>query len=163
MDMSGNAPSHSCKISMLWNWYTIDSCFISRSWHVTSRGMFAGSCIGVFLLVFFSQWLTRVSKEFDQLSMRKENAYDPAKITSPYSYWLCHQWMLRPGSTNFTDHLIRTVLYTIQWGVSYIIMLLFMYYNGYIIISCILGAFFGKLVFGFNEPVPDEMVSCCKE
>ena len=44
---------------MLWNWYTVDSCFIASSWHVTSRGAFAGSCIGVVLLVLLLELLQR--------------------------------------------------------------------------------------------------------
>ena len=35
---------------------------------------------------------------------------------------------------------------------SYIIMLLFMYYNGYIIISCLIGAIVGRFIFCY-EPL----------
>lgn len=58
---------------MLWNWNTVDSCFISSSWHVTSRGMFAGSCIGVLLLVMLLELLRRVVKEYDALLVRKHS------------------------------------------------------------------------------------------
>ncbi|OKL57534.1 hypothetical protein UA08_07096 [Talaromyces atroroseus] len=61
MDMGG-----SCKISMLWNWNTIDACFIASSWRITSHGMFAGSCIGVILLVMCLEFLRRLSKEYDR-------------------------------------------------------------------------------------------------
>ncbi|KAJ6259158.1 Copper Transporter integral membrane protein that functions in high affinity copper transport [Drechslerella dactyloides] len=44
MSMSGMMGG--CKISMLWNWYTVDACFIARSWRVSSEGIFALSCIG---------------------------------------------------------------------------------------------------------------------
>ncbi|KAH8147703.1 uncharacterized protein LAJ45_08168 [Morchella importuna] len=68
--MSSNSTSTptpaTCKISMLWNWYTIDSCFISRSWHVRSTAMFAGSCIGVFLLVLLLEFLRRAQREYDR-------------------------------------------------------------------------------------------------
>lgn len=158
----GDAPQPTCKISMLWNWNTIDSCFIARSWHVTTRGMFAGSCIGVFLLVFFSQWLSRLSKEF-AMAVDNGNTISYQEVKNPYIYAISHRWLLNPGRTTFANHIIKTVLYTIEWGVSYIIMLLFMYYNGYIIISCILGALFGRLVFYYNEPLTtEEQVSCCK-
>lgn len=39
--------------------------FLSSSWHVTSRGMFAGSCIGVICLVIVLEFLRRVAREYD--------------------------------------------------------------------------------------------------
>ncbi|GFN17669.1 high-affinity Cu transporter CTR3 [Aspergillus tubingensis] len=57
--------STNCKISMLWNWNTMDACFISSSWHITSPNMFAGSCIGVILLVICLELLRRVASEYD--------------------------------------------------------------------------------------------------
>ncbi|XRM38031.1 copper transporter complex subunit Ctr4 [Aspergillus tubingensis] len=57
--------STNCKISMLWNWNTMDACFISSSWHITSPSMFAGSCIGVILLVICLELLRRVASEYD--------------------------------------------------------------------------------------------------
>ncbi|RAK92280.1 Ctr copper transporter [Aspergillus costaricaensis CBS 115574] len=50
---------------MLWNWNTMDACFISSSWHITSPSMFAGSCIGVILLVICLELLRRVASEYD--------------------------------------------------------------------------------------------------
>ena len=58
---------------MLWNWNTVDSCFISSSWRVTSSGMFAGSCIGVLLLVMLLELLRRMVKEYDALLVRKHS------------------------------------------------------------------------------------------
>jgi len=185
---------------MLWNWYTVDSCFIARSWHVSSKAQFAGSCIGVFLLVLSAQWLHRASREYDAAIARRKNLHlkqDPYKsstslenvekddsilsrvntdnnealkffpentafsnLLQPIIYTLSHNWFwdFKKGSTfgvaypNFVEHLIRSLIFTIQWGQSYIIMLLFMYYNGYIIISCLLGALFGRILFNY-EPI----------
>lgn len=168
--MGGSSPGRSCKISMLWNWYTIDTCFIARSWHVKSRGGFAGSCIGVFFLVLVSQWLHRFAREYDVALMAKyaRDQYPSKESDSdsgltvarpnPGLYAFSHQWLWRPLNAagmkpNVFEQLIRAILFTLEWGLSYIIMLLFMYYNGYIIISCILGAFFGRLLFTYNEPL----------
>lgn len=182
---------------MLWNWYTIDSCFIARSWHVSTKGQFAGSCIGCFLLVLSAQWLHRVAREYDAAiarrkilnlkstttsnssdeSIEKENVTRPetdnhdalmffpdntafSNLIQPIIYTLSHSWFwdFRKGSSfsaaypSFIEHLIRALIFTVQWGQSYIIMLLFMYYNGYIIISCILGALFGRILFNY-EPI----------
>ncbi|WPK25794.1 hypothetical protein PUMCH_003125 [Australozyma saopauloensis] len=173
MDMGGGmaAKKNTCKISMLWNWYTIDSCFIARSWHVKSKGAFAGSCVGVFFLVVVSQWLHRFAREYDAALMSskvrqygdedtKNDSVSTARSANgnPMLAAFSHKWFVTPKSlggiyaTPF-EHLVRCVLFTLEWGLSYMIMLLFMYYNGYIIISCILGAFFGRLFFTYNEPL----------
>lgn len=59
---------------MLWNWYTIDSCFLARSWHVRSRGAFAASCIGVILLVLALEFLRRLQREYDRHLHRTSTA-----------------------------------------------------------------------------------------
>lgn len=169
--MSMGGSPHSCKISMLWNWYTIDTCFIANSWHVKSKGGFAGSCLGVFFLVMTSQWLHRFAREYDVALMAKyapEDNYRSKEFDSdstsalvrpnPELYAISHQWLWRPLNgdgvkPSVVEHLTRGILFTLEWGLSYIIMLLFMYYNGYIIISCILGAFFGRVLFTYNEPL----------
>lgn len=182
MDMGGMGKSHShkpaCKISMLWNWYTVDTCFITNSWHVRSKGAFAGSCIGVFFLVVASQWLHRFCREYDlaiasrglqndklytseSSSLGKESVGGEMPVTrvNPLIHALSHGWMVR-RTNHLTDvsatpaeQVIRSVLFTVEWGLSYIIMLLFMYYNGFIIICCILGALVGRFLFTFNEPL----------
>ncbi|CCH40617.1 Copper transport protein CTR3 [Wickerhamomyces ciferrii] len=160
---------------------------------------FAGSCIGVFLLVLSAQWLHRVAREYDAAIARRkalqfssaassdssvDNVEKNQTITSetykpssdalaffpentafsnfiqPVLYTLSHNWFwdYRKGSTfgsvypSLVEHLVKSIIFTIQWGQSYIIMLLFMYYNGYIIISCLLGALFGRLIFNY-EPI----------
>lgn len=202
MDMTSSSSNSTstmknCKISMLWNWYTIDSCFISRSWHVSTKGQFAGSCIGCFLLVLSAQWLHRIVREYDAAISRRRllsleaaaqdqkkvedsegsistttqddskkglmflpNNSGAANLLQPIVYALSHDWFwnFNKRSTRtmtyptLAEHMLKALLFTIQWGQSYIIMLLFMYYNGYIIISCILGALFGRLIFNY-EPI----------
>jgi copper transporter 1 len=51
---------------MLWNWNTVDTCFLSSSWHVRSKGMFAGSIVGVFFLVIAIEALRRAGREYDR-------------------------------------------------------------------------------------------------
>jgi copper transporter 1 len=54
-----------------------------------------------------------------------------------------------PGAGKFRPNLfqqtIRALLHMMQFAVAYFIMLLAMYYNGYIIISIIVGAFWVPL------------------
>ncbi|KAH8902560.1 Ctr-domain-containing protein [Coniochaeta sp. PMI_546] len=141
MDMGGMGGSSSCKISMLWNWYTIDSCFIASSWHVTSSGMFAGSCIGVILLTMSLEFLRRSVKEYDRYLIRSHVVARETKTeASPV-----------PAATGFRPNIfqqaIRAFLHMVQFAVAYFIMLLAMYYNGYIIICIFIGAYLGSFVF----------------
>ncbi|KAJ5751737.1 hypothetical protein N7520_008654 [Penicillium odoratum] len=50
------------------------------------------------------------------------------------------------------EQIVRALLHTMQFAVAYIVMLLAMYYNGYIIICIFIGAFLGSLIFSW-EPV----------
>lgn len=211
MSMGGSAST--CKISMLWNWYTIDTCFLANSWKCDTKAKFAGSCVGCFALVVAAQWLNRISRQFDiELVKRHKLKYlayhyttnssifsSSDDITSELSQqgleqignesmWrttlialsntISHTWYFnflkrevnRPGASlektllcctsapayevypSVLDHICRVSIFVLQWGLSYIIMLLFMYYNGYIIFSCLIGAAVGRFLFNY-EPL----------
>lgn len=155
MDMSISDTGAACKISMLWNWYTIDACFLASSWHVRSKGAFAVSCIGVALLVVVLELLRRLGKEYDAVLYRRfhQNAIDQyGERNSNGSF------RLNTGSpavvtirADPVQQLIRAVIHMVTFGVAYIIMLLAMYFNGYIIISIFIGAFLGKFLGDWLE------------
>ena len=121
MDMSGMMGN--CKINMLWNWYTIDACFLSSSWQITSHGMFAGSCIGVVCLVIVLEFLRRAVKEFDRFLVRQHVAkhlaaaggYGPVKNDSNARIPL-----FRPS---IFQQAVRALLHMLQFAVAYFIML----------------------------------------
>ncbi|KAI3398028.1 hypothetical protein diail_9891 [Diaporthe ilicicola] len=184
MSMGG---SNSCKISMLWNWSTVGSCFISSSWHVTSRGMFAGSCVGVLLLVMLLELLRRMVKEYDALLVRKHSttttttttnnnnnindssiyvgtagarrpkgltAEGGEEVTSHDLHVLPVGGAVQPGGGRFRptvpEQAVRALLHMCQFAVAYFVMLLAMYYNGYMIICIFIGAFLGSFVFHYE-------------
>ncbi|KAK3997797.1 Ctr copper transporter family-domain-containing protein [Cladorrhinum sp. PSN332] len=162
----GTGPS--CKISMLWNWNTVDSCFIARSWHIRSAGMFAGSCIGVVLLVMLLELLRRSVKEYDRYLLRKATTSvvtteggkgdAPVCVTSSKGY--------RPS---ILEQAIRALLHMCQFAVAYFVMLLAMYYNGYFIICIFIGAYLGSFVFHWETlglsaqqtSATEEATVCC--
>ncbi|RSL60150.1 hypothetical protein CEP53_005525 [Fusarium sp. AF-6] len=177
MDMD-HGMGNGCQISMLWNWNTIDSCFISETWHVTSKGMFAGSCIGVILLVMTLELLRRSVKEWDRYLLRQhaakfEGSAPAAAATgsdSPKdasSAAACGT-PLPPFRPNVWQQAIRALLHMMQFAVAYFVMLLAMYYNGYIIICIFIGAYLGAFIFqwetlsgGQNTSASREATVCC--
>jgi copper transporter 1 len=153
-------------MQMLWNWNTVDSCFISSSWHITSKGMFAGSCIGVILLVLALEFLRRAGKEYDRYILTQYTRSLPppqAPISSASSnndagskgpnataapaYAETASQTFRP---TLLQQAIRALLHMLQFAVAYFVMLLAMYYNGYIIICIFIGAYIGYFIFGWE-------------
>jgi len=69
---------------------------------------------------------------------------------------------LRP---NALQQMVRAVLHVLQFAVAYVIMLLAMYYNGYVIICIFIGAFVGFFLFDW-EDIPlegrrEDAAACC--
>ncbi|KAL3418424.1 ctr copper transporter [Phlyctema vagabunda] len=178
---SSSASASACKISMLWNWNTIDACFISTSWRITSTSMFAGSCIGVIFLVMTLELLRRLAKEYDGLILRQYQRHVAAPLSldcNPVAacstereldFKPAQQNARLSAATSFRPNLVqqltRATLHMLQFGVAYFIMLLAMYYNGYFIICIMIGAWLGAFCFSWESvtlsgPKEDATVCC---
>ncbi|KAF2670158.1 Tctr2 protein [Microthyrium microscopicum] len=132
---------------MLWNWNTIDSCLISKQWHVRSSGMFAGACIAIVILTMSLEFLRRSAKEYDRRIL-KEHEERVSQLDSTHANkFITHGRDPKRFRPHLAQQLIRGLLHTSQFIVAYFIMLLAMYYNGYILISIFVGAFLGFVVF----------------
>ncbi|KAF3069874.1 Copper transport protein ctr4 [Daldinia childiae] len=175
MDMGGG-----CQINMLWNWYTVDACFISSSWHITSKGMFAGSCIGVILLAILLEFLRRSVKEYDNYLVRKNASHSLVVSvasndnengrTSPKPDQTSAGKLpsVKPVASNGyrpkpLEQAVRAFLHTAQFVVAYFLMLLAMYYNGYIIICIFIGAYIGSFIFQWEKLGGGQQTSAAKE
>jgi copper transporter 1 len=137
--------------------------FISSSWHVRSSGQFAGSCIGVILLVMSLEFFRRASREYDRyVTLQAQSKRQQLESTNPSPGGSTSKDIalvavgIVPGAGKFRPSLfqqvIRALFHMAQFAVAYFIMLLAMYYNGYIIICIIIGAFLGAFVFSW-EPI----------
>lgn len=127
---------------MLWNWYTIDACFLSSSWHIKNNGMFAASCIGVILLVIVVEFLRRLGKEYDAFVLRQARR----QFASQYAGVKNFDTTVITFRATVLQQLIRSILHALTFAGAYIVMLLAMYFNGYIIISIFIGAGLGKFL-----------------
>lgn len=135
---------NSLAMQMLWNWYTIDACFLARSWHVRSNGIFAASCIGVVLLVISLELLRRTQREFDRYlsspytrlaSETGSGSGEPAGVKGSQNkvaeFGLSSSGPSpTPSKLKVWQQVVRSLLYMLQFAVGYFVMLLAMYYNG---------------------------------
>ncbi|KAI1445893.1 Ctr-domain-containing protein [Annulohypoxylon stygium] len=167
MGSMGSMTDGSCKVSMLWNWDTIDACFLSESWQIKSRGAFAGLCIGIVFLVILLELLRRTSKMYDRYllhqHLKRTSALAAAVVNG--SSETAHGSLIAkesamtlassvPFRPNVFQQAIRALLHTLHFALAYWIMLLAMYYNGYIIICIIIGAFVGFFALQWESMGP---------
>ncbi|KHN94541.1 Ctr copper transporter family protein [Metarhizium album ARSEF 1941] len=167
-----------CKISMLFNLNTVGSCFLSSEWRITSTGMFAGSCIGVFLLGMTLELLRRSMKEYDRFLVRQHAAKfasSPASSSSPAAAAdslsskeaaaavTATTAAPPPFRPNLLQQSIRAFLHLLAFVVAYILMLLAMYYNGYMILCIFLGSFFGAFIFQWETLSNVQQTSAAQE
>ncbi|KAJ5390001.1 uncharacterized protein N7496_001069 [Penicillium cataractarum] len=226
-----NMPSNASNAAAMPTMPSMDG-FLSSSWHIRSRGMFAGSCIGTICLVLCLEFLRRMGREYDAFILHRASlrqAYLPgsasvipvkrsgkkrkasrgtdpncpcdcprdddeittipgressnAKLAgsngvTPVATEGVHSLdggaadrkssdVLAPYRPSPTEQVIRALFHTVQFAVAYFIMLLAMYYNGYIIICIFIGAFLGSLIFSWEplslskENDATQVTKCC--
>ncbi|GAA6008823.1 hypothetical protein JCM10207_001736 [Rhodosporidiobolus poonsookiae] len=178
MDMSGmdmgsdsSTGDAACKINMLFNWYTIDACFLTEQWHVRSVGGYVGSLIGVFFLVVALEAVRRFSREYERsirtAYYKRESLALAALAKNASKVEVAKAAPFRPS---LQQHLIRSVFYGVQFGTSYILMLLAMYFNVGILLVIVFGGGVGYLLFardtatpeaGINNDSPEARGECC--
>lgn len=129
--------------------------------------MFAGSCIGVVLLVMTLELLRRVGHEYDKYLAGQPTLFSRGVTTidssvakddssnggHPTAQPTCRR---RPGKRTLLQHTLRSLLHMVQFGVAYFVMLLAMYYNGYFIICILIGSFLGSFVFSWQSYTSDK-------
>ncbi|KAJ5710492.1 high affinity copper transporter [Penicillium malachiteum] len=138
--MSSSSDSSACQISMLFNWYTIDACFLSSGWQIKNRGMFAVTCIGVILLVILVEAFRRLGKEYD-LFLTRQYQCQASMLGAKNQAHGGNIFRVTP-----LQQLVRAVIHALTFGGAYIIMLLAMYFNVYLIICIFIGAGLGKFL-----------------
>ncbi|KAK4230414.1 Ctr copper transporter [Podospora fimiseda] len=176
---------------MLLNWNTINSCFLSQRIQIRSTPGMAAMCITVLLIAFMLEGLRRAVKEYDRHLVKKhlEKRIASKRIAGPgmdISLTAIPpangQQQQRPPPVvpvkyrpSFWEQFTRALLMTMTFILAYLLMLLGMYYNGFVLISIFLGVFFGIFVFtwghlgglghaGHDNDMPSsmgEITMCC--
>jgi copper transporter 1 len=128
--------------------------------------MFAGSCIGVILLVMSLEFVRRLAQEYDRYIIKPHMLAQSAAVTYHSHYGGEERTPLdntvngnSPSLTGTQSSFrpsviqqgVRATLHMTQFAIAYIIMLLAMYYNGYIIICIVIGAWLGSFVFNWQK------------
>ncbi|AGV14358.1 solute carrier family 31 (copper transporter), member 1, variant 2 [Cryptococcus neoformans var. grubii H99] len=151
----GADSGHACRISMLLNFNTVDACFLSPNWHIRSKGMFAGSIIGIFFLCVLIELIRRLGREFDRWLVKRAGVNSTCgELSSVAEYGKDGAQggavvRVAPRYVPSWPHqILRGFIYGSQFTAAFFVMLLGMYFNVIVLIFIFLGQTVGYMLFG---------------
>ncbi|KAF2270695.1 Ctr copper transporter [Lojkania enalia] len=144
-DMPGMDHGPRCNMNMLFTWDAQDLCIVFRGWHVSGTGSLIFSLLAIVLLTAGYEAVREISRRYDLYAKDVCNATDESSS------------LLRPGrpagrAIEQQMKLVKAVLYAVQVFYSFFIMLLFMTYNGWVMLAVAVGAFVGYMLFSNSSP-----------
>ncbi|EAW09411.1 low-affinity Cu transporter [Aspergillus clavatus NRRL 1] len=170
MDMGGK-----CNMNMLFTWSTKDLCIVFRQWHINGPLSLLVSLLVIVLLTAGYEGIRQITRKYEAAQAQRLSAVGVTTATSGNEY---ADEVADEAATAFHANLTHTLpdassplvvgrdnrraverrgkitlaaLYAVQVFYSFFIMLLFMTYNGFIMLAVAVGAFVGYLVFGDNQ------------
>ncbi|KAH8884423.1 Ctr-domain-containing protein [Thozetella sp. PMI_491] len=144
MDHGGHGPM--CSMNMLFTWNTENLCIVFRQWHVTSTLSLVVSLLAVLALSMGYEALREGIRRYEvTMNKRAETAPPSETVTETTPFLWSGQNRVE---VTRRAHVIKSVLYGIQNFYAFMIMLVFMTYNGWVMIAVSVGAGLGYLVFG---------------
>lgn len=120
---------------MLFTWDWKNTCIVFKWWHVKTFWGFIGSFLAIVLLTagyefvkaFFQGWERNYSSTLSEASINTSNT-------------AIEQYRLK-----------KSILYGFQVGYSFLLMLVFMTYNGWFMVAVAVGAAIGNWVWGTSS------------
>ncbi|KKY38431.1 putative ctr copper transporter [Diaporthe ampelina] len=135
-------PAHGemCSMSMLFTWDTTNLCIVFKQWHIRSTPGLLFSLVAVVLIGMGYEALRAGTRRYEVIMDRRLDS-------TPRQ---------NKAQANQRTHLVKAALYAVQTFYAFMLMLIFMTYNGWVMVAVTLGAFLGYLAFGAHTPVNKE-------
>ncbi|OAL18876.1 hypothetical protein AYO22_10205 [Fonsecaea multimorphosa] len=169
MDHGGMDDGH-CSMNMLFNWQVKGLCIVFESWRVTGPMSLLLSLVAIVLLTAGYECVREISRRYDERCKATMNAYSTSRPEESSSL-LAGPEREGGGQQGLIN---RAALYALQVFYSFFIMydryplcrfqlthsrLLFMTYNGFVMLAVAVGAFIGYLAFSYRTS-PTKAAAC---
>ncbi|OLN88787.1 Copper transport protein CTR2 [Colletotrichum chlorophyti] len=128
----GGGMGDRCSMNMLFTWDTKNLCIVFRQWHVRST---SGLVISLLLVVA----LAAGYEALRAASRRYERSVDKRVESLPRR---------EQAEASRSAHIVKAALYAAQNFYAFMLMLVFMTYNGWVMVAVAVGAFVGYIAFG---------------
>ncbi|GAP83396.2 putative CTR2 short splice [Rosellinia necatrix] len=180
MDHGGGHPGGGgmpmCNMNMLFTWDTTNLCIVFRQWHVTGRVSLVFSLLAIMAICAGYEALREATRRYELWLSNKEAAYNrnqdndhqdhergQEQVAETTPFLGIERIGTGAGAGSPPDspvgqraRILKAVLYGVQNFYAFMIMLLFMTYNGYVMIAVAIGAGLGYYFFGSNTRATKE-------
>ncbi|PNS20328.1 Copper transport protein CTR2 [Sphaceloma murrayae] len=127
----GDMDMGKCSMNMLFTWSTKNLCIVFEGWRVTGTVSLVFSLLAIVALTAGYELVRDMSRRYETSVAGGKDL--PRRSTS---------------QDEQRTKIVKAAFYAVQVFYSFFIMLLFMTYNGWIMLSVAVGAFVGYLMFG---------------
>ncbi|OAL56048.1 Ctr-domain-containing protein [Pyrenochaeta sp. DS3sAY3a] len=149
-NMPGMDHGHKCNMNMLFTWDTTDLCIVFNGWHIDGTGSLIFSLLAIVLLTAGYEAVREMSRRYEAYErkvLEGRRGGDDLRDTPNESSSLLGPGRNAGRNTEQQMKIVKAILYAVQVFYSFFIMLLFMTYNGWIMLAVAVGAFVGYLLF----------------
>ncbi|RKP07533.1 Ctr copper transporter [Thamnocephalis sphaerospora] len=127
---------------MLFNWDSENVCVIFDWWRINGAGLMVASCIIIILLSIAYEGLREVARRYDakllkEMRFRRSAGLDELESGEGQA----------PHKASKEEELWRSLIYALQVAVAFLLMLVFMTYNVYLMLATVVGAGIGHFFF----------------
>ncbi|KAJ4404797.1 copper transpport protein [Neurospora sp. IMI 360204] len=167
--MGGGPPR--CSMNMLFTWNTENLCIVFRRWRIDSTFTLVVSLLAIVALAAGYEALREGIRQYEAWTnkrvetaphcrdqYRDDEDVEPQHEEEERLTETTTPWFLGQNAAAVTKraHAIKSVLYGIQNFYAFMIMLIFMTYNGWVMLACSLGAALGYFIFGSRTTATKE-------
>ncbi|KAI1429903.1 Ctr copper transporter family-domain-containing protein [Xylaria sp. FL1777] len=177
----GGMPMPMCSMNMLFTWDTTNLCIVFRQWHVRGTASLVFSLLAIVAICAGYEALREGTRKYELWLLNQEAAHssgaqnernedryqdnDPNHGREPVAETTPFLGIERIGaglssssepSVSQRARILKAILYGVQNFYAFMIMLLFMTYNGWVMIAVAVGAGLGYYVFGSNTRATKE-------
>jgi copper transporter 1 len=148
---------------MLFNWDTENICVIFSWWHINGIGTMLLACLLTAVFGIIYEAIRNTARRYDARLIQEERRQYQSESESEEEAGVhrtlhgAPEGMIIYFSRN--QQIMRSLLYAIQVGIGFMLMLIFMTYNGFLMLAVVFGAGIGHFLFA-RKSGAERSLSC---
>lgn len=143
---NGDMDMPSCAMNMFLNTDTKNLCILVKQWRVTSTWSLLQSLFIIVLFAVSFEAIRELTRRYES-SQKGSITLGNSRPGSPCPASNNHGTTFSRKSEMRKRQLIKSLLYSLQVGISFLLMLVFMTYNVYVMAAVVVGSGIGYYLF----------------